>query len=357
MKNKTVNAGVSTANGIEFQKHCALFFWLDNYHTIKAEKYFIYIEHHEDIFFCYKNDDDNIYRIDAYQAKKSSEPWNSTTDLSEIIKKITHVGLDLYEDDAPKSSNYIHTLSFVTNDSIKLSAAKDTNSKAKVYITINAANDTVKYTDINEQIKTKLVTTFDDDEKGQLDNVYLKYIDFPKKYEGQKAVLVYKCQSVFNEKIIDYNAAVETLLLLFRKVENNLNNGNIARLNDTSKSVSSAEIEQSINIITTKKLAFDFWRSKASDICKELKIPIIEQRNFKLDFENCFDRFKDLTQTQHLNILSFVRQKMMNCNLYDELECISWLYEEFTKENSSQLSQLSIKAAIYASYIEVKEEL
>ncbi|MHB9937816.1 hypothetical protein CF098_07265 [Clostridium sporogenes] len=356
MKNQTVNAGVSTANGIEFQKHCALYFWLDNYHTIKDEKYFIYIEHHEDIFFCYKNDDDNIYHIDAYQAKKSSDPWNSSTELSEIIKKITHVGLDLYEDDAPKSSNYIHTLSFVTNDSIKLNA-KDTNSKAKVYITINAANDTVKYTDIAEQIKTKLVTTFDDVEKSELDNVYLKYIDLPKKYEGQKAVLVYKCQLIFNEKIIDYNVAVETLLLLFRKVENNLNNGNIARLSDTTKSVSSDEIKKSIDIITTKKLAFDFWRSKASDICKKLEIPIREQKNFILDFENCFDRFKDLTQTQHLNILLFVRKKMDDCDLYDELECINWLYEEFIKESSSQLSPLSIKAAIYASYIEVKEEL
>ena len=356
MKNQTVNAGVSTANGIEFQKHCALYFWLDNYHIIKDKKYFIYIEHHEDIFFCYKNDDNNIYHIDAYQAKKSYDPWNSIPKLSEIIKKITHVGLDLYEDDAPKSSNYLHTLSFVTNDSIKLSA-KDTNSKSKVYLTINAANDTVKYTDIAEQIKANLVTTFDDDEKSELDNVYLKYIDLPKKYEGQKAVLVYKCQSVFDKKIIDYNAAVETLLLLFRKVENNLNNSNIARLSDTTKSVSSDEIKKSIDIITTKKLAFDFWRSKSSDICKELKIPIREQNNFILDFENCFDRFKDLTQTQHLNILSFVRKKMNNCDLYDELECINWLYEEFIKENSSQLSPLSIKAAIYASYIEVKEEL
>ena len=69
---KEVNAGVHNATGIEFQKHCALYIFLENYEDIKDKQFFICIEHHDDFIFCYQNDHDVISAIDTYQAKKSS---------------------------------------------------------------------------------------------------------------------------------------------------------------------------------------------------------------------------------------------------------------------------------------------
>lgn len=40
-----------------------------------------------------------------------------------------------------------------------------------------------------------------------------------------------------------------------------------------------------------------------------------------------------------------------------ETDCILELYQMFRKNVSSQLSELSIKAAIYAAYIEVRGQL
>ncbi|WP_394871255.1 dsDNA nuclease domain-containing protein [Clostridium butyricum] len=355
MKNTTVNAGVTTANGIEFQKYCALYFLLDEYDWIKDKNYLIFIEHHEDVLFCYKNEENKIYLINTYQAKKSVGPWNSIPEIKDIIKKITHVGLDLYEDEYPKSIDYKHNLSFVTNDSIKLSNSK--KKEERVSLTINYNNEVIKYVDIDDTIKAKLEEGFDLSEKNELKNVYLRYIDLPKKGKQQKSNLVGMCTEVFREKIIDHKAAIDTLLLLMRDVENEVNNGNVARLDDCKKGVSSDEINNSIGIITTKKLAFDFWRKQGDCICRMLNIPIPQRKNFKLNFENCFDRFKDLNQAEHLSILDYVRNKIEFCELTDEVECINWLYEEFTEERSSQLEPLTIKAAIYAAYIEVKEEL
>lgn len=355
MKNQTVNAGVNTANGIEFQKHCALYYLFEWYECIRDKKYFVFIEHTEDVLFCFVDEENNIYFIEALQAKKSSDPWNSMPTICEIIRKVTQVGLDLYEDSTKKSECYTHNLSFVTNNAVKLSS--NGKKDEKKYLTINEFNESIQYKEIDKKIKEKIEKELNTEEKDELNNVYIRYIDLPKQHKNQKNMLIQKCKDIFNNKVVDYEAAIDTLLLLFREIENNVNNGNKARLSDEKKRVSSEVINNGINIITTKKLAFQLWRSEIKDMCIKLRIKIRERKQFEMNFESSFDRFKDLCQVEHITILNFVREKMVNCDLVDEVECIEWLYQEFIDIRYSQLDELSIKAGIYAAYIEVREVL
>lgn len=72
--NRTVNAGVHGAAGIEFQKHCALYLLFEEYDNLNDTKYFICIEHKDDFLFCYQDKEGLVHSIDCYQAKKSSTP-------------------------------------------------------------------------------------------------------------------------------------------------------------------------------------------------------------------------------------------------------------------------------------------
>ena len=70
----------------------------------------------------------------------------------------------------------------------------------------------------------------------------LGYIDFPKSNQAQKDYLVGEFSRVFGDKVYDHKAAVDTLLFLFRNVENTLNQGNVAKLMDKSKRVDYIQI-------------------------------------------------------------------------------------------------------------------
>jgi hypothetical protein len=362
-QNKTVNAGVHGSTGIEFQKHCALYFLFEKYHDLKDRKYFICLEHHDDFLFCYQTNDERISSIDSYQAKKSSTPWTLGEDMCSLIRKMTEVGLALYADSMPKIKDYTHNLEFVTNNSITLNNGKRAKDKVKT-ITINESNSKLKFIELDKEISSRIETEIkrllgnSSEGLNELNNISMGYIDFPKKSREQKNCLVGKFSEIFGEKVNDHRAAVDTLLLLFRDVENTLNQGNIAKLMDKSKRIKCNSINEAINVITTKKMAFELWREEKKEICKRLNITISNQKRFELNFENSFDRFKDLRQVEHIKILSFVKE---NSNLMDsftdQVECIEGLYEKFQNSISSQLSELNVKAAIYAAYIEVRETL
>lgn len=359
-QNKTVNAGVHGSTGLEFQKHCALHFLFEKYEKLKDKKYFICLEHHDDFLFCYQTSDEIISSIEAYQAKKSSTQWTLSKEMYELIKKMMEVGLALNADGMPKSDNYKHNLAFVTNNSIKLVGGK--NDK-KITMTVNESNNKIKFVDLHTEISNKIKTEVgklinkDLTACSQLDNITLGYIDFPKTGRMQKNCLIGEFKKIFGNKVNDHEAAVETLLLLFREVENTLNQGNIAKLMDESKRIDSQKINNAIEIITTKKMAFELWRDEKKEICNKLNIKITERNSFELDFDNCFDRFKDLKQVEHLKILNFVEERNKLHIFTDEVDCIQALYKEFNKNKSSQLSELNIKAAVYAAYIEVREML
>ncbi|MEK4456495.1 dsDNA nuclease domain-containing protein [Paenibacillus sp. FSL R10-2748] len=357
-----VNAGVHGSTGTEFQKHCALYFLFEKYKDIKDRKYFICIEHHDDFLFCYQTYDELISSIDSYQAKKSSEKWEMSG-LYELLGKMTGVGLSLNADSMPKEKDYKHNLEFITNNSIKLSNGVKGKGKNKS-ITINESNSRLKFTELDTEITNKIeleikkILGKDLDGLKELNNISLAYIDFPKKSAGQKDSLVGQFNRIFGEKVSDHRAAVDALLLLFRDVENTLNQGNVVKLMDESKRVSSASINDAIDVITTKTMAFDLWRNEEKEVCRNLEIAIPDKSEFKLNFINSFDRFKDYRQVEHKKILSFVKE---NSNIMYrftvETDCILELYQMFRKNISSQLSELSIKAAIYAAYIEVRGQL
>jgi len=249
--NKAVNAGVHGASGLEFQKHCALYVLFDRYSALKEKNYFICLEHHEDFIFCYKDDKDLVISIDAFQAKKASTPWGMEAELFELIHKITSVGLDLISDEIPKSEQYNHSLAFVTNNSISL-----TNGKKKPdakSATINESNNHVVFSSLDVSIRDKIIEELRTRQLSlqtqidELQNFSLMHFDLPKTTASQKDTLVGLFDRIFGSKIINHRAAVETLLALFRDAENFINQGNIAKLMDEKKRVSSATINLANN--------------------------------------------------------------------------------------------------------------
>lgn len=357
-QNKAINAGVHGSTGTEFQKHCALYLLFENYNNLKDKKYFICIEHYDDFLFCYQTEDEVISSIDSYQAKKSSEQWGMS-DLYELLKKMTDVGISLHKDSMPKLDDYKHNLEFITNNSIQLdNGLKKPNRKS---ITINESNNRMKFNNIHVEISSKIekgikkLLANDSKNLTELTNISLAYIDFPKKSAGQKDSLVGQFNRIFGDRVVDHRAAVDALLLLFRDVENTLNQGNVAKLMDESKRVNSTKINNAIDLITQKKMAFDLWRNEEKEICKNMKITIKEKNEFKSNFINSFDRFKDAEQVEHKKILSFViENRHVMDNFYSDIDCILELHQLFKRNVSSQLSDLSIKAAICAAYIEIR---
>ncbi|AZV56768.1 hypothetical protein [Clostridium sp. AWRP] len=363
-QNKAVNAGVNCSTGIEFQKHCVLHILFEKYHDLKDKKYFICLEHHDDFLFCYMTGDKFISSIDSYQAKKSSKPWTLGKNMYDLIKKMVEVGASLYADNSIlKVKNYTHNLEFITNNSIILNNGKSGKNKRKT-ITINESNSKVKFTELDEEISNRIKSQIkkmlkdNTGELKELNNVSMGYIDFPKKSLDQKDCLVGEFNRIFGDRVNDPKAAVDALLLLFRDIENTLNQGNTATLVDQSKRISCDKINQTINIITTKKMAFNLWREEKKEICNKLNIAISKRATFELNFDNSFDRFKDLQQVEHIKIFGFVKDNsdIMN-NFTNDVDCIQELYKKFKNNISSQLSELNIKAAIYAAYIEVREML
>lgn len=361
---KNSNGGVQTANGIEFQKYCAIYLLFQNIESLKNKKYFICIEHQEDFLFCYQNENEEIDFIESYQAKKSSDTWSGSADFVEIVRKISEVGLDLLKDDHPKTENYTHKLNFITNAPIKLNNGKKQKEEKKSVL-VNENNECVKLIEIEneivEKIKKDLTKSLSEEYSygeiiKELDKVYLLFRDFPKKSLEQKDNLVGFSDRIFGNKINDHRASVDVLLNLFRSVENIINQGNRARLLDKSKRVTSCEISDALNIITTKKMAYNLWRNCGADICEKLKISLLDKKNFEMKFENSFDYFKLEENREHQKILRFVKENIsVEAALsYSEQECVVRLYKSYIEKMTYQLSELDVKAAIYSAYIEMR---
>ncbi len=356
---KAVNAGVHGASGVEFQKHCALYILFDQYNAFKDKNYFICLEHYEDFLFCFRDSNDVVISIDAYQAKKAASPWGMEGELFELIHKIISVGVDLYEDDIPKIDVYTHRLNFVTNNSITLNNGK---KKGDVKIAlINEANNNVLFNSLDSTIRDKIINELKARQNSlqmhinELQRFSLMHIDLPKTTMSQKDNLVGLFDRIFGRTIIDHRAAVDTLLLLFRDAENYINQGNVAKLLDERKRVNSSTINETLKVINSKQKAFDLWRSKGEAFAEALKISVWEQENFKLQFDNCFDFFKDLRQVEHRKILSYVRDNRQKwVEYFNDVSCVNEIYDSFTSCNRSVLSVLDVKAAIFAAYIEIK---
>lgn len=359
-KNSSVNSGVHGSTGYEFQKHCALYVFLEKYPDIKDTKYFICLEHHEDFLFCYLTSEDLVRRIESYQAKKSSTDWGMSKELIDIIHKMSLVGLGLLADPIEKTACYDHALSFSSNKNIKLSNKKTGKAAKKTHV--GPSNNEVRYISLDKEISATIkaeidqISASDASIAGQLEKLTFCYLDLPQHHHTQVQVLIGKFSEIFGAAVSDHFAAVNTLLRLFRNVENVLNQGNVVKLMDVSKRVNSEQIDDAINIITTQVKAYETWRGKADDIADKLGINLMERKAFVHSFKNSLDLFKDKTQVEHQKILSFVKNSVEAFSRHtSEVSCIEELFDDFQQKNFSQLGLLNLKAAIFAAYIEVRE--
>ncbi len=354
-----VNSGVQTNVGMQFQKHCTLYLFLEKYEEIKNERYFIILEHHEDIVFGYLSEKDKLKNIETFQAKKSTNKW-TINDLIEIIKKIAITSQAILDDPHPKIKRFSQQNYFATNNTIELKTKINNVTHRQI---INETNNIVSYNSIGQEIKDKILDgntniKFDDKDKPLLENLYFKYIDLSRTPKTQLDYLLGRFISVFGDSIVDHKAALDTFLFHLNKIESEFNQGNIALLTDKSKRLESVEINEILNILTTKKLAYEFWRQKGENICENLNISIFDNDSFKLHFLNSFDKFKDLNESEHRKVLSFCKG---NTNVLrshtNDTDCILSLYNDFNAKKSTTLKDVQLKSAISAAYLEIKNTL
>ena len=184
----------------------------------------------------------------------------------------------------------------------------------------------------------------------------LTYIDLPKRRKEQLIYLTGLVHDVFAATVKDPKAALDTIMELFRNVENFFNQGSIANLFDAAKRVTSDEIEEAISVITTKTKAFDLWRTKEDEICDKLVISVFDRQRFGLQFQNSIDLFKDFKQAEHRKILKFSFDNKQQWNSHtSEVACIVDMLAAFKNKYSTTLSDIDLKAAICAAYVEIKD--
>lgn len=367
MVDKTVNAGVGAQQGFALQRNMALFIILDNFNDkFKGNKYFLSLEHLEDIIFCFTNDTGESTHIDTYQSKKKSTGnWTVNQELAEVVVKILETGSKLIKDPFPKSKNYHHSLHFSSNAIMhfKKSVAQKQPLKPMVFSEIiNDQNLISSFPSLNSHIQLAIKDTIIKkynygnslpiELEQELDNLNFLFVDMTKTSKEQENQLEGKLSSIFGNRINDKKAAIETLFSLFKKIELTYNQKNIARLNDKNKIVESNEIIDALDIITTKSKAFDYWRKEEKNISRKLQIKPFDKEVFELMFYSAFDFFKSNQEAEHQRILTFVQENYLSCQGYDEEECVSELFVIFTNTNNSTFEIMNLKAVLYAAYFE-----
>lgn len=355
-ENNNINAGVQTNVGMEFQKHCAVYIFLDKYDEIKDKKYFIMLEHYEDIIFGFL-DGDELSKIETYQAKKSTNKW-TLSGLVEIIKKITTLSQEILDDPHKRTDDFKQENNFATNNTIEFSVQI---KKKKIKDVVNEENDTRNYRDLDKEIKTKILSGNDDVEfnntdKERIEELTFRFIDLGRTPKAQIQLLHGKLADVFGDKISDHRAALETLLSYLKEIESIFNQGGKAVLSDRSKRLESEKLNEILEVITTKKLAFDFWREKADDICVGLNIAVSDRGDFEFHFDSSFDLFKDLSSTEHRKVYAFINE---NTDIYGnhalDIECIKDFLAGFKRNKSTTLTDIQLKAAISAAYLIIRD--
>lgn len=354
MTDKTANAGTSAQNGFALQRNTALYLLLENYKTkFKGEKYFICLEHHEDFLFCFLNKKNEVEVIEAYQSKKKAPTiWRLNAELFIIINKILKVGQNLVLDKISKSSTYKHYLFFVSNQTINLEIKKK-KPAISVSESIKEDNSQVKYTSLHQVIKDKIAEEITDKTLyNELDNFEFIYVDLNRTASKQKNELIGQLYEVFGDSILNKQAAIDTLFSLFQEIELTYNQGNIIKLLDESKRVSSETIDETFDILTNRSKCFNYWRSKEREVSIALHIKPYEAEKFQLDFTSAFDLFKSIEEAEHNKILNYVKSNYTKCTTYTLEDNVNELTIMYKKEENSIFTKLTFKAIFFAAYFE-----
>ncbi|MBE3753275.1 hypothetical protein HJ201_00815 [Vibrio parahaemolyticus] len=186
----------------------------------------------------------------------------------------------------------------------------------------------------------------------ELNNLKFLYIDFSRTNKEQENQLRTKLEDIFDRKISDSKAALDSIFRLFRDVELTYNQQSMARLSDKSKQVHSQDINNAIEIITTKSKAFQFWRDHSRDISRKLGVKPFERDSFEMKFSLAFDLFKSKDEAEHQKILRFVKSNYRKCSGFSEDDCIEELVDLFNQNHNSNLDEQTLKATMYAAYFE-----
>lgn len=362
----SVNAGVRAQQGFALQRNMALFIILDNFKTkFEGAKYFLSIEHLEDIIFCFVDEGGRAVKVETYQSKKKTTgSWAVNKELAEIVVKMLRAGKSLIQDSYPKSGNYSHKLMFSSNSTMKLEkivsirVGKE-NKKTTYSQSVNEECSEFEYIQLDQNIKDAIVDKLekineyrDENLSGEINNLRFLYVDFSNTHKEQENQLRSKLEDIFDRRISDTKAALDSIFRLFREVELTYNQKSIARLSDKSKQVTSQALNEAIKIITTKSKAFSFWRDHKRDIAVKLGIRPFEFDVFEMKFSLAFDLFKSKEEAEHQKILSFVKVNYMKCIGFTEDDCIDELFSSFNHSHGSTLDEQTLKATIYAAYFE-----
>jgi hypothetical protein len=348
------NSGVQANVGFDFQRNACIYVFLEKYNTLKTQEYFIMVEHYDDIVFGFLNQNGELSEITTYQAKKSSNVW-TTNKVYEIIQKISDSGIELLKDKLRKSKDYKQSQFFITNHTIALDyKCSITKKKKKIYI--NETDESLAYSNFNEDCKTALKkgnthVQFDSEQIQHFDNLNFSFVDLGRNTKSQLELLTGKFKEVFGNTILDHKAARDTFIYHLKEIESKYNQGGTPKLSDKNKRLESTKIDDILNILTTKKLALDFCRQKAEGICEKLNINVFDAISFELDFENSLEQFKDLKQGEHQKIIRFIEnKKSVIIKFTNDILCIKELYNLFLKEKNSTLNPNQLKASISAGY-------
>lgn len=363
MSKTGLNAGVHASSGFEMQKHCALYIILEKFNQFKIKEYFVSVEHADDVIFCFIHDDEIEY-IDAYQVKKNSVIWTNNQVWREIVQELLTTGKELTSKDIIKSADYYHKLSFLSNQTSRISKKikdKITGDTKEISVLVNEAKTCVKFDDFPEILKNDIIKQLkitDTEIIDEFKNLFFEFIDLSRSIKAQRECLIGKCSKVFGKSVPDPEAAIDTIMKVFRKVEHTFNQGDSFDLLDESKRIYSIEINAAFKVITEKAIAFETWRHLKRDLSSKLRIPIARVDDFENEFDNGIDCFKDLTQVEHQRILKFVQKnKEILSEHYLEEDCIVELYNKYISGNSCKLDDLVIKATIFAAYVQVRDNI
>lgn len=354
MVDSSINAGVSAQTGFALQRNTALYLLLENYvDKFKDRNYFICLEHHEDFLFCFTNESNEAEVVEAYQSKKKSpSSWTLDDTLYQIIKKLLKTGKELWNDNHPKSSTYKHILYFSTNQTTNL-VVKEKN-KVVDSVSIKEDNQIASFELLPQKIQNKISEGIADENlNDELDRFKFIWVDLNRTIEKQENELVGQIDKVFGNSIYNKRAAVKALIELFREIEEKYNQGNKARLLDTSKRVNSNQIEVAFKILTSRSKCFDFWHKQSREISIALKIKPTERNEFEFAFESSFDFFKSLQEAEHRKILDFVSTNVTKCQTYTDEDNVAELIQMFNDLETSPLGDIELKAVFFAAYFEV----
>lgn len=365
VKKKSANSGIDALLGFEFQRNCALYLLLNDYNRFKGREFFLSIEHHDDFIYCYRtNCRSNIEEIRSFQAKKlSGNVWKINKRFSEVIAKMLEVGNDLKTDPIPKSLDYTHELTFISNSDIELDFTPNKKEKADgkepFTIKINEQNNKSQYTAIPKDIQQRIcnkVEQFCSSSNNtyfekELGNIHIQWIDFPRTKQTQIDCLVGLMRRKFPH-VSDPAAAVELLLSLFRDVESIYNQGKIISLLDTSKRIEGDVIKKAIDVIETEQKTFELWRTHSEQLAIKFQIPIGIQNNYENQIKNTFEHIKDMSNNEHQIVRRFVEQNNYSLTHFRHDEMFKAYLDDIKSKYDMYLTDLDVFFTILCSFVE-----